>query len=132
MKKRLEKKVEKMRRKKVHEILEMVLEINSTYCRCKGKTGNKPTAFFSFSGHTTGIDVSVNKDGWEPCCGSDYSMYGYMDCENLTLESVKHGLEDIMEELRHAGKMRLLRRISGRQRSPLREVPEGYETPDHP
>ena len=35
MKKRLEKKVEKMRRKKVHEILEMVLEINTTSERAR-------------------------------------------------------------------------------------------------
>ena len=46
MKKRLEKKVEKMRRKKVHEILEMVLEINGTHPRQRELTGNKPTAFF--------------------------------------------------------------------------------------
>lgn len=46
MKKRLEKKAEKMRRKKVHEILEMVLEINTTYERRQEVTGNKPTAFF--------------------------------------------------------------------------------------
>ena len=40
MKKRLEKKVEKIRRKKVHEILEMVLEINTTYPRQRKYTAN--------------------------------------------------------------------------------------------
>ena len=50
MKKRLEKKVEKIRRKKVHEILEMVLEINGTHSRQRVLTGNKPTAFFSSQG----------------------------------------------------------------------------------
>lgn len=59
MKKRLEKKVEKMYRKKVHEILEMVLEINGTHSRQRALTGNKPTAFFHFSGHTAGVAVSV-------------------------------------------------------------------------
>ena len=33
MKKRLEKKIEKMRRKKVHEALEIALQINSTQAR---------------------------------------------------------------------------------------------------
>ncbi|MFQ8839866.1 MAG: hypothetical protein ACLR8P_01775 [Clostridium fessum] len=36
MKKRLAKKIEKMRRKKIHEALEMVLEINTTQVRSQG------------------------------------------------------------------------------------------------
>ena len=39
MKKRLAKKIEKMRRKKVHEALEIVLEINTTQARAQSKTG---------------------------------------------------------------------------------------------
>lgn len=105
MKKRLEKKVEKMRRKKVHEILEMVLEINSTHSRKRELTGDKPTAFFAFSGHTAGIDVSVNVTGWVPGVGKSSSMYAYMDADAFPIEDVKNELEDIMEELRHAGKM---------------------------
>lgn len=50
MKKRLAKKIEKMRRKKVHEALEIVLEINTTQARAQSKTGCKPTAFFEFDG----------------------------------------------------------------------------------
>ena len=49
MKKRLAKKIEKMRRKKIHEALEMVLEINTTQVRSQELTGRKPTAFFWFS-----------------------------------------------------------------------------------
>lgn len=41
MKKRLAKKIEKMRRKKIHEALEMVLEINTTHVREQSVTGNK-------------------------------------------------------------------------------------------
>ena len=41
MKKRLAKKIEKMRRKKIHEALEMVLEINTTHAREQSVTGNK-------------------------------------------------------------------------------------------
>ena len=55
MKKRLAKKIEKMRRKKIHEALEMVLEINTTQKRAQDITGRKPTAFFSFSGHVADV-----------------------------------------------------------------------------
>ena len=61
MKKRLEKKVEKMRRKKVHEILEMVMEINTTYPRQREYTGALPTAFFEFSGHVSRVFVQIVK-----------------------------------------------------------------------
>ena len=105
MKKRLEKKVEKMRRKKVHEILEMVLEINGTHRRGRELTDDKPTAFFCFSGHTAGIDVSVSESGWVPYAGVNTSMFGYMDTEGFPLENVKNELGNIMEELRYAGKM---------------------------
>ena len=64
MKKRLAKKIEKMRRKKIHEALEMVLEINTTQVRSQELTGRKPTAFFSFSGHVADVDVIVYQNGW--------------------------------------------------------------------
>ena len=60
MKKRLAKKIEKMRRKKIHEALEMVLEINTTHAREQSVTGNKPTAFFTFNGHINGcLDIPM-------------------------------------------------------------------------
>lgn len=107
MKKRLEKKVEKMRRKKVHEILEMVLEINGTHSRASKKTGSKPTAFFDFYGHTAEIVVNLHKNGWEFGSAPDFRMDVYIDMpiEGEELPDLKEGLENVMEELRHAGKM---------------------------
>ena len=107
MKKRLEKKVEKMRRKKVHEILEMVLEINGTYSRRRGLTGNKPTAFFHFSGHTAGVAVNVYNDGWGSGRLSDHGMESYIDVHinGAELADLKNEIENVMEELRYAGKM---------------------------
>lgn len=107
MKKRLEKKVEKIRRKKVHEILEMVLEINGTHSRKRALTGNKPTALFSFSGHTAGVDVSVYNDGWDSWNLSDHVMRSYIDMHinGAELADLKNEIENVMEELRHAGKM---------------------------
>ena len=93
-KKRVEKKAEKMRRKKVHEILEMVLEINTTYPREREYTGIMPTAFFSFS-------------GWND---KGYLHNGFTDWLDASvkfnqMEELKGKVEKIQEELRHAGKM---------------------------
>lgn len=102
MKKRLEKKVEKMRRKKVHEILEMVLEINSTHERRQNVTGNKPTAFFWFNGHVAGLDISVYPNGWYPnCCECQNfsTVYGY------SMDKLLEKLSNKKKELQDAGKM---------------------------
>lgn len=107
MRKRLEKKVEKMRRKKVHEILEMVLEINGTHSRQRELTGNKPTAFFCFSGHTAGVTVNVYNDGWDYWNSSSHVMESYIDVhiDGAELTDLKNEIENVMEELRYAGKM---------------------------
>lgn len=102
MKKRLEKKVEKMRWKKVHEILEMVLEINTTYERRQNVTGNKPTAFFGFSGHTASLDISVYQNGWYPNCHERQNfntLYGY------SMDELLEKLSNKKKELQDAGKM---------------------------
>lgn len=107
MKKRLEKKVEKMYRKKVHEILEMVLEINGTHPRQRELTGNKPTAFFEFSGHVSTMYVSIYMDGWEYIGNSNDPDIRRMDAyvEFDKMEEFKGKVKEIQEELRHAGKM---------------------------
>lgn len=105
MRKRLAKKIEKMRRKKVHEALEMVLEINTTQVRLQRVTGCKPTAFFSFSGHTAGISVGIYPDGWgKNCswkhwCDSSYSDY------SESMEQMLKRLVHKKKELQDAGKM---------------------------
>lgn len=107
MKKRLEKKVEKMRRKKVHEILEMVLEINTTHPRSFDRTGDKTTASFMFSGVVASVDASIYRDGWDFGKKMDFFAHAYIDAsfEGLRIEDIKSKLKDITEELRHAGKM---------------------------
>lgn len=107
MKKRLEKKAEKMRRKKIHEILEIVLEINGTHSRQEALTGNKPTASFEFSGHIASVMVLICKNGWQERRGFDLLSVGYMDTKGPgnSIENVEKRLNEITEELRHAGKM---------------------------
>lgn len=107
MKKRLKKKVEKMRRKKMHEILEMVLEINTTYPRQREYTRALPTAFFEFSGHVSRVFVQIIKDGWNSNGNLDdpgnISMNARTEFDEM--EALIRTLKDITEELRHAGKM---------------------------
>lgn len=107
MKKRLEKKVEKIRRKKVHEILEMVLEINGTHPRSFDRTGDKTTASFTFSGVVASVEADIYRDGWDFGKKMDFFAEAYMDTsfEGLRIEDIKSKLKDITEELRHAGKM---------------------------
>ena len=107
MKKRLEKKIEKMRRKKVHEILEMALEINGTHSRAREETGDRPTAFFEFSGHIAQVNVRVHNNGWESGRAADSWLEAYIgrDIGGIGLTGLKEELENVMEGLRHAGKM---------------------------
>lgn len=49
MNKRIVKKVEKRRRDKIHELLDLTLDINSIMPRKQEETGNKPTAFLEVS-----------------------------------------------------------------------------------
>lgn len=106
-KKRIEKKVEKLRRKKIHDVLEMVLEINGTHPRKLEKTGDKPTAFFDFYGHVASVDVKVCTDGWGNEKHPVFSSYGYLDTYNSgrEMEKLQKELEEVMEKLRDDGKM---------------------------
>lgn len=105
-KKRAEKKAEKMRRKKVHEILEMVLEVNTTYPRDREFTGTLPTVFFKFSGHISEVYVQVCRDGWDDKdvhCGFTDWLEARVELNKM--EELKGKVKEIQEELRHAGKM---------------------------
>ncbi|MEY8321879.1 hypothetical protein AAK894_12550 [Lachnospiraceae bacterium 46-61] len=54
--------LEKMQ--KVNEILQLCFEINGFEQRQKEKTGEKPTIFAWFSGHTTFLTVMVYEKGY--------------------------------------------------------------------
>ena len=106
MKKRLEKKIEKMRRKKVHEALEIALQINSTQARNQSATGRKPTAFFSFSGHVADVDVIVYQNGWSFTRGAEgrWSAQALLD-QAGDMERLLKELANKKKELQDAGKM---------------------------
>lgn len=80
MKKRLRKKADKARKKEIHKLLDLVLDINGLSKRRGDLTGHLPTAFFRFSGHTAMISIEIFKDGWESNQYSDFYEHAYSDC----------------------------------------------------
>ncbi|MGN8818586.1 hypothetical protein ACTNEN_09730 [Oribacterium sp. HCP28S3_H8] len=71
-------------RKKLHEILDIVLDTNSLYSRQRAETGTLPTVFMYFSGHVSQINIDVYPDGWgtdSTGVGSDFkkSFSVYVD-----------------------------------------------------
>lgn len=73
MNRRQKKKAESIHREKLHRILDQVLDINGLEARQKAETGDKPTAFFWFNGHTGVTDVMVHYTGWDQGSGSDFT-----------------------------------------------------------
>ncbi|WP_313583950.1 nitrogenase molybdenum-iron protein subunit beta [Lacrimispora sp.] len=67
-------KKEYSRREGLHRLLDLVLDINGINRRDHEITGNLPTAFFDFSGHTAAAHMRVYTSGWgsgqdhEWCC----------------------------------------------------------------
>ena len=65
MNRRMKNKIEKMHRAKVHQMLDIVLDINGLGERKQSETGNLPTAFFEFSGHIAKARADVYIGGWK-------------------------------------------------------------------
>lgn len=82
MNKRGRKKVEKMKRQRVHKILDAVLDVNSLERRTVDLTGELPTAFFGYSGHTNHLSVEVFNDGWG--IGKKKSLNKWIAVDSLT------------------------------------------------
>lgn len=102
MNRRIKKKAEKIRRKKIHKILDQVLDINGLEARSKKKTGYKPTAFLDMRGHVGTISVWIYKNGWDHEADTDYKaeikmngdLYGF---DNIY--SVIRDLDDLKRRL---------------------------------
>ncbi|MDO5418301.1 MAG: hypothetical protein Q4F29_13975 [Lachnospiraceae bacterium] len=67
---RLRKKRESQKRKDIHKILDLVLDINGMQASQQKVTGNHPTAFLDFAGHIGILTIDVRKNGW--CPGQGY------------------------------------------------------------
>ena len=89
MNKRIVKKVEKRRRDKIHELLDLTLDINSTMPREQEKTGNKPTAFFNFSGHCGILTVQIYDEGWKARIDASKELWIHTYCTDELNEAIR-------------------------------------------
>lgn len=61
------------RRAGLHKLLDLVLDINGVDRRDREITGELPTAFFNFCGHTASAHIRVCVHGWDSDRDYDYS-----------------------------------------------------------
>ncbi len=64
-------------REAMHELLDAVLECNGFESRKQEKTGNKPTVFLRYFGHTNEVEINISPAGWFPeeCPETILDMY---------------------------------------------------------
>lgn len=81
MNRRIKKKIERRQRQTIHQMLDLVLDINGLGSRIQEVTGNAPTAFFDFSGHVARVEVTIHKHGWDTGKIADATYGFYTDRE---------------------------------------------------
>lgn len=62
------------KREQVHELLDLIFDINGFEERLQEKTGSKPTLFLRLSGHVAKIWVDVYGEGWRSGIAPDNEM----------------------------------------------------------
>lgn len=93
---------ESVRRKRLHKLFDLALDINGTNSRIREDTGSLPTAFFDFSGHTGAAHVRVYSSGWTSETDSDYRDDVWegksINAAINRLEKLKLSLQDVSNE----------------------------------
>ena len=89
--------VESIRRFRVLEIMDMVMRINGTTPTHRELTGNKPTAFMNFNGHTATVRITINANGWQANEYPDIELDGHLD-DDKEMEEIIATLLKILAE----------------------------------
>lgn len=87
------------KREKLHQILDLVIDINGFDSRRVSLTGDKPTAFFWFSGHVSSLEVFLYTRGYKRNSKCNVKMEDYIDEENPKLDEMIQKLEEIKEKM---------------------------------
>lgn len=74
-------------RKQIHEMLDLVLDINGMEARTREKTGDKPTAHIHFKGHIGSVNIEVFQNGWDNGAKADLDIY--VDLNGNVYELIK-------------------------------------------
>lgn len=83
------------RRKQIHQLLDLTLDINGLEARRADRTGNLPTAFFWLSGHIADINISVYRNGYKDRQSPDDWFDVHFGSSKELKEAIKH-----MEEIK--------------------------------
>lgn len=83
----------------LHEILDLVIDINGFEERKREVSGDKPTAFFDFSGHTASTSVRICDHGWVYGCHNDFQYDAWEHNGVDGLKNLKEKLERKKDEL---------------------------------
>lgn len=89
MNKRIKRKIEKRRREKVLQVLDLALQVNGLNERSQKKTGNLPTVFFYFAGHVANIEIDIHKNGWNSMESNLYDSYKFYTDDRQFDENVR-------------------------------------------
>lgn len=111
MKQRLKKKIEKNRRRDIHRVLDLVLDINGLEARKQGKTGTLPTAFFEFSGHVALMEARICEKGWESGAECKILCSAYID-ERRSVSRAADQLEEYVRKKSFPRKRQLPGKVS--------------------
>lgn len=89
---------EEENRKKLHELLDIVLDGNGLGERSRIKTGTLPTLFFRYSGHVATVDIDLCSNGWTPGITFDKNWYISIDKPITTdiLDDVRAAVSEAM------------------------------------
>lgn len=89
---------EKNIRKQLHEVLDLVLDINGLQRSCKEDTGDHPTAFIDFVGHVGKINVYLCSVGWSYGTDPDVSFESTIfDDDEFNIPAIIRGLKRFKE-----------------------------------
>lgn len=86
---RTKKRVEKGRRKLIHKLLDVVLDINGINRRAQLYTRNQPTIFFELLGNVAIINVRLHAQGWASGQNWDKAMDVHMYSTQELLEAIE-------------------------------------------
>lgn len=86
-------------RKKLHELLDIVLDGNGLGERSRAQTGTLPTLFFRYSGHVARVDIDLCSNGWTP--GMTYDKNWYISTDDpITTDVVDDVRAAVLEAMR--------------------------------
>ena len=87
------------KRRQLHELLDLVLDTNGFEERVRAATGNMPTMFFEYSGHTNSVRIDLHSNGWMPKEKPDRSWRFYLDLDDPqeTIDDIREAVNEALE-----------------------------------